>query len=661
MLIGLLLTYANITIRMKERKRENAVPMAVIYSVVLWSLWLYGSTELLSVPEWIRLPGLAAAWLLYGMVQFLLLLSQGSSCRKEWQRSIARRRENGRKRSGMGILHVIFVLLALGVLVLAVSTVPYNCDSMVYHLARIEQWSNNGSVAHYATDNWRALSSTPFAEFVGLHIYVLSGGRDSLINLVQAASYLIICYLLFHTALAIGCSRRGGAVCAVIFAATPIALVEANTTQNDEFAAMWLVFFLYEILQICNRTELLEQRNGGILRCLVLALTVGFGYLAKPTIFPAIGLFTIWLLLSLRRKGVSLQRLAAWTIGTGAGAVIVILPEIGRNLVTYHSISYYGVGARQIVGTARPAYLLINFLKNLSMNLPAIYWPNVYWRFEAAVYKLAEILGVAINDPSIAETGVVYRISRAPDYGCDTAVSFVIMALILLCTLGFALRFAARVLQGIRTREFRLGRPGYCTMAFLSFYVLLLIMRWEPYVNRYMLGYFAAVTPAVVLQLERLWERRPDADWGKGLVFGAILMLSCVELLNAADTVRLHTAAEREKGRIASYFENGRDKQEDYQKAVALAAAGNYEKVGLKLDAGCMGYPLLRMVREASLQYQTVNVEGEAAGYEEEEYRPDCILYIGESLEEPTAPYVCHGVTYERITRISDACYVIEK
>ncbi len=663
MLIGLLLTYANVTVRMRERKRRDVLPTAVIYAIVFWSLWLYVSTELLSVPGWICRPVLAAVWLLYGIVQVLLLLPYRSALGQRLRQGFAEkgRDAGGRRDCGRVLVCLAFVMLAILVLSLAVSTIPYNCDSMVYHLARIEQWSSNGSVAHYATDNWRALSSTPFAEFVGLHIYVLSGGMDSLVNLVQAVSYLVICFLLFHTALAIGCSRRGGAVCAMIFAATPIALVEANTTQNDEFAAMWLVFFLYEILKIKGQKELLEGRNGGVLRCLVLALTVGFGYLAKPTIFPAIGLFTIWLLVSLWKKKVAWRQLAAWTIGTGAGAFAVILPEIGRNLATYHSISYYGVGARQIVGTARPTYLLINFLKNLSMNLPAIYWPNVYWRFESAVYKLAEILGVAINDPSIAETGVVYRISRAPDYGCDTAVSFVIMALILLCTLGFVLRSAAKVIHGVRTREFHIGCPGYCTMAFLSFYVLLLIMRWEPYVNRYMLGYFAAVTPAVVRQLERLCGRLSDVSWGKGLVFGAVLMLSFVEFLNAADTVRLHTVGEKEKGTIASYFENGKDKEEDYRKAAELAAAGNHERIGLKLDAGCLEYPLLRMLREEGLEYEPVNVEGEAAGYERTDYQPDCILYIGEDLQEPVAPYVCHGVTYERITRISDACYVIEK
>lgn len=657
MLLGLVLTMINFT---WCRDREKlSVPTAVIRSVVFWSLYLYAGTELLSIPGWISRGNLLILWWVYALIQVLCILRYLHSHRacgmtfRMLRLQLTSVLHCRRKR----LLGSAFGLLAFFFIVLAVRTVPYNYDSMVYHLTRIEHWSSSGSVAHYATDNWRALSSTPFAEFVGLHIYVLSGGKDSLVNLVQAISYLFICWGVYYIAKEIGCSRKGCVLSSILFAATPIAMVEANTTQNDEFAAMWLVFFLCEILEIRNHAELLKRRNGGICRCVVLAFTVGFGYLAKPTIFPAIGLFTIWLLADLLRRKMRAEQLAAWTFGTGAGAFVTILPEVGRNLVTYHSISYYGVGAMQMVGTTKLNYLIINFLKNLSMNLPAIYWPNIYWRFETAIYKLADLLRVSINDESIAESGGAYKISRAPDYGCDTAVSFVITVLIMLCTTWLVLRLAGRVVRRLAgKRSGKIAFPGYCVMAFLSFYVLLFLMRWEPYVNRYMLGYFAIGAPAAALQLESFCKRFCDYNWVRGLVFGGIVMLCGVEFLNVADNLRLNCQEVRDTG----YFKNGKENQEAYEQVEERIREAGYTQIGLKLDSGSMEYPLLRMVREASAEYKAVNVDGDAARYEDEMYQPDCIVYVN-AEEAPSVPYLCHGISYGSITKLSDACYLIEK
>ena len=67
---------------------------------------------------------------------------------------------------------------------------PYNWDSMTYHLPRIAYWAQNRSVEHYATNCVRQVSSPVLAEFVNLHVYVLSRGHDWFFNLLQGMSYL---------------------------------------------------------------------------------------------------------------------------------------------------------------------------------------------------------------------------------------------------------------------------------------------------------------------------------------------------------------------------------------------------------------------------------------------------------------------------------------
>lgn len=88
-------------------------------------------------------------------------------------------------------MRVIIAIMCIVVLYMAFRTVPYNWDSMTYHLTRIVHWVQNGSVAHYACHDISQISGPPLAEFVNLHVYVLSGNTDYLVNLLQAASYII--------------------------------------------------------------------------------------------------------------------------------------------------------------------------------------------------------------------------------------------------------------------------------------------------------------------------------------------------------------------------------------------------------------------------------------------------------------------------------------
>lgn len=666
-MLGLLTTYWNVSIRRSENKENDRIGISaenLIYAIVLWCGWLYAVTEILSIGKWINRMSIVIAWGIYLFVQLIFL----TVLRKRVERCQCGRAELSRlwkgKSCGERIGLILFTLYSILVIGLALRTIPYNCDSMIYHLSRIVNWGHSGSVAHFATENWREISSTPFAEFTGLHLYLLSGENDRFVNLVQAVSNLLITMMMYALTREIGGSRRSAFLASVLFATMPIAFIEANTTQNDEFAALWLVFVVFEMIRILRRPEFLKKEEGGILRCVILFLSIGFGYLTKPTIFPAIGLFTVWMLsfLAIRRR-VPVRRLLQWGFATTAGAILTVLPEVGRNLATYHAVSYYGVGARQIIGTVRPGYLLINFLKNLFMNLPSIYWPNVYWRFETAVYKLAELLHVSINDPAIAETGVPFHISKAPDYGCDTAVSFVVMVLILFCTLSMLSRQFRRKKNTARARKNEPVMKGYVLLAFLSYYVLLLIMRWEPYVNRYMLGYFAIAIPAIVLELEDVCRRFPKREiWLQGCVFGAIFLLSSVEFLNMADDLRLKTRERETRGEVATWFETGEDKKEAYQAAAAYIKSKGYQKIGLKLDGAAFEYPLLRMLEESISDYRFVNVANETARYEDMDFQPDCILYTGlpeEGMEENG--YWCHGTEYRNILPISDDCYVLEK
>ena len=151
-------------------------------AVTLFVALAYFSVEIFSVSELVTRNTLAVFWTAVFLVILILTILRGKKDRGGFFR-LAARLVLIIKRNG------IWFILAAGLLFLAVWTVPYNWDSMTYHLSRIANWTQNRSVAHYATHNIREIVSPALAEFINLHVYILTGQKDNLFNLLRICAY----------------------------------------------------------------------------------------------------------------------------------------------------------------------------------------------------------------------------------------------------------------------------------------------------------------------------------------------------------------------------------------------------------------------------------------------------------------------------------------
>ena len=161
--------------------------------------------------------------------------------------------------------------------------------------------------------------------------------------------------------------------------------------------------------------------------------------------------------------------------------MLTLLPELLRNISSFGSISLSIAGQRQLVGTIKPAYILINGLKNYAFNIPTIYIPRSRHWMEAIVYRTAGILNVVIDDPCISEDGRVFFLHEARTYGHDTAVNDVIAWCFILCLIWGVYRF--------RKQKNEAGK-FYAVAAAVLFILFCCIVRWEPFVSRYMISYW---------------------------------------------------------------------------------------------------------------------------------------------------------------------------
>lgn len=645
MLFAIAALSGNIHIYKKRKSIEDTGLGSYIEACCLWMLFLFALTEGLSVLHALRFRFLFVCWGLFDLLLLVLFVMQwrmaGFRVKDIWAEY--RGKWHFREVSYYGIL------LAVGLVVLALSliTTPYNWDSMTYHLPRIVHWAQNHSVAHFATNSIRQISSPVLGEFVNLHVYILCRGHDLLFNLLQGTSYLTCTVLVAAIAGRLSCDRRFCFLAALLYMSMPIAFVEALTTQVDNFAAVWLLFFVYRLLEYTNPEKPMRFDKITVFRVGTMGLCVAWGYLTKPSVCVGMVVFALWLLIVCIRRKDRIRDLAGIFLCALPCVALPMAPEILRNFRSFGAYASPSAGAQQLVATLQPSYLFVNLLKNFCFNMPTPLVRDGHEIFAEIAVKAAALLRVELDAEAISENGREYMLHEAGNYGCDTAGGPVVLWLFIFCVLWVLLRFG-------RTRWEKHCR-GYVTAAALSFVAFCTVLRWEPFVGRYMISYLALLCPviAVVIQTQTREERRQPLRWG---IVGAVSFLCVMELVNLS---RYHFNIWKEHARTRpySYFAGRWDEMAPYAALTDEIKSQAYENVGLYLyKADDYEYPFWAMLDGCRLEH--VLVDNESAGYADETFVPDCIIWFGSLPDEAVE---IGGQTYDRVTEFAHKEYLLEK
>ncbi|QNL21385.1 glycosyltransferase family 39 protein [Hyphobacterium sp. CCMP332] len=267
-------------------KSRNTNEYPVLESILIVSLSLYLGSELLSAIHFINKTSIKLLWLCIDI--FLLVLIFKNKYWKDLKIKV------NFPKSAFPYLVIVWIILLYSVtLIIVAYTPPYNWDSMTYHLPRIFQWIQNDSLNHFATTNTRQIYMTPYAEYVGMHFYLLSGD-DFGFNLVQwlfSIGFLIAVFRITKIY-----SPKGNAKwLAVLFSATmPMLILQTSSTQNDLVAAFFLIcsFYFLEKFRV----------NYSISSSIFLGLSIGFAVLTKGTNYIFLIPFAIYLAYTMIKK-----------------------------------------------------------------------------------------------------------------------------------------------------------------------------------------------------------------------------------------------------------------------------------------------------------------------------------------------------------------------
>lgn len=599
-------------------------------SVIIWNVWSYMIVEALSCVNLLTRQMVFICWGAFDVLLLLLIvwtIKLNSACC--WQAIKDKIRGNIRKMNRMKWHHMILIITGMTVLVLALFTVPYNWDSMTYHLPRIAHWAQNQSVSHYASNDVRQLASPVLAEFINLQVYLCSGRRDFLFNMLQAVSYLADAWFVYAISRKIGGNDKFAAFSVFLFMTMPIAFGEALNTQVDLLAALWMLIFVYYYIDLFEKKPILAGKET-MPEVVSMAMCVSLGYLTKPSVNVGMAILLVILFVKCLFDRNKLSELLKLFLVAFPCVFLPLLPEWIRNYQTFSALSDPAVGARQLIGTLQPNYVVVNTIKNIAHNFPNVYLYNSEEIIEKIVSVTALVLRVELNNPTISEDGLEYIMKETPVYGHDTATNPVLVILAVICFVQCA--------SHIRKKR-SIGNK-YSMYSMVLFIAFCGVVRWEPYVNRYMLPYLALLCPMVGYQLQEmeLWDK-------KHIVKGFVPISYFLCFTTLFSLILFHYGKLPEKGaeRSTGYFVNDEEMYPEYAWVFSTLKEDGCQTLGIKVNVINFEYPMWKFSKYMAFRIENVLVDNVSAKYEDMTFIPDCVI-----MDRGAAPdeIVVHGQEY---------------
>lgn len=535
----------------------------------------------------------------------------------------------------LNVPFLLFLTFTAVMLILAYRTIPYNWDSMAYHLPRVVEWAQNRSVKHYAAGYMMQITAPVFAEYIQLHVYILAHNTDRFMTMVQCMSYLISAILVYQIAIKVGCEKRWAYISAYMFISLPIAFSEALNTQNDLIATVFLLTFVQLLLHYIENSDFIEVRKQGIVHTFLMGLCMGLAFLTKYYVAFIFVFSIIWLLCVAYKNKIKLKTVVISVMIASLPFFITFFPESLRLAQTFGSLFANDVSSGQMVSTIDPRLLFICFIKNLAFNFSGHYIYKSKEMVEKAVAVIAGFLHVDIVDSRISKYDF-YALNEPFDYNHDRANAT------LLCIL-FTIALVIGIIILIRKKHDK-SAFGYVTISFISFITFLTLMKFTTHRTRYEICFFALLCPAVCIIFQKHLT-----EWAQ-IAFRSVICFLCI-----CEVISLYIY-HRDMGNVSQsygYFALQPYTYESYIHAIERIKESGYCTVGVINNDGYFEYPIWAMTQDYVNRIECVNVENKTSVHENIDFYPDCVLYIGpESIGDEGIR--CHGIDYTIVDSYND-------
>ncbi|WP_232511458.1 hypothetical protein [Micromonospora sediminimaris] len=395
--------------------------------------------------------------------------------------------------------------LLLVELLIALLAAPNNYDSQTYHLPKVERWVAQGDLTFWATAIHRQVTIPPGAEYLLLHLRLLTGG-DALHHLVQWAAGLVCLLAAARVTAQLGGGRRAQLLTVFLLASTPMVTLQATSTQTDLVCAAWV---------LCAGTLALDglRRRAHLGDLLVLGAATGLTAVTKTSGLLAVGpLLVLWgvgqLRLAYADRPATHRRTPVAGITRTVGASVLILlvaaavvgPFLGRVYAEFgHPLGPERLRESVPMERHDPPSVLVNALRIAHTALDTPLAPLREVSAEAII-GVAGLIGVDPQDRAITFGREIFPV--ASWYPDEDRVAFPLAGALALIGAVAALRRPARVSPGAAG-----ALRGYALVVVVAVVLHTAMIKWQPWGNRLILYALAASVPLAGLWLDALFRR----------------------------------------------------------------------------------------------------------------------------------------------------------
>jgi hypothetical protein len=493
------------------------------------------------------------------------------------------------------------VLLAGIALIAALIAPPNTWDSMTYHVPRVMHWLQERSVAFFPTGIIRQNWHLPGAEYLLLNVYALAGS-DRFLNLLQwgawlggavgaslVTSYLIVVPLPLPRAESRR-KKKGVAsalvpfdlrpVLAALFALTvPMAVLQATSTQTDLVVSFWTmgaVAFMFR-----------AQKSGHWRDVILAGMSAGIAFLTKGTAFVLLPFF-VWL---------------AWRLFQSQGfrgllkplAIVLLLLVFmtgwgTRYLEARRNGTLGDVAAIMTLKDYSWPCLVSNAAKQMTSECAVPFRPLMQWCAKG-ITGLHQAIGMKIDDERTTTGPVEHMLVPNHVFHEDYAGNFVHMVMIIACCL------IALFIRAPGVRPYAVG-----VIAAAALFVVM--VRWQPWINRMHVPMFFLGAPLVALVFPR------DRWVVGGLAIGLLVLASYPLALNMSRPL-VGQSNIFNVPRDIQYFWNRPDLIQPYRVLSGAILQDGCRDVGLAIGADSWEYPLWALTTRQGVAFRHMAMAGD--------------------------------------------------
>ncbi|NJL90369.1 MAG: glycosyltransferase family 39 protein [Coleofasciculaceae cyanobacterium SM2_1_6] len=540
---------------------------AVLAASVMWGVFIVLTTEILSLFSGINFTSLSIIWFILNAILLFICFKYKVFSNVSPNQIFGKYRKLN-VLNQLFIISVIIIILAIGLV--AAITPPNNWDTMAYVMPRIMHWIQNHSVNHYPTHYTPQLYNGPGAEFILMHLQVLSGG-DHFNNLIQWLS-LIAC-LIGSSLIAkqLGANLRGQIFTIILCATIPVGILHGSNSKNTWVVSLWLICLIYYSMLMIKTRPSWRLVLGASSSLGLAVLTKGTSYIyALP--------FLLWLFF------VSAQQLRLkvfpYLIGGFITTLVINSGHYIRNYLVFGSpLSTYPYKWSNDIYSV-PIFIS-NVIRNISLHLIPPFLYNEVREFSdrliIGIHKFLQVDPLDTKTTLMESGGGQFSTQLQPLFE-DTAGNH------------FHFWFSILAIVFIIANN-KCNKNSYLAVYLLttvsSFLLFCLIIKWQIWHSRLHLPFFILFCPIIGIVFSTLLKPRVSQYLILLILIMTIPYLGLNDLRPFMGSRSIFT-----NDRISLYFAARIPLKEDYLGVASLLHQQKCENIGIIQRPDSWEYPL---------------------------------------------------------------------